>query len=522
MSLITLKFFIYIAIVAVTYYVCVAKYRWVVLFCANMGFFLSSSDGLQGKERLGLLCVFIVMTLVTWIAAIGIKKITSEKICKLITVVTIVALLFTLIAYKETAFFITNAGLLERFTGLSLGFAAPDWSAPLGISYFTLILIGYLLDVRWGHIPEPQKNPLKMLAFTGYFPHMVSGPFTRYNDVKDTLFSEIQFRFKNIWFGIQRIIWGVFKVLVISTRLSVIVENIYDVQLLPTEQNHLTGFVIIAGALLYVLNVYMNFSGSMDIVIGVSEIFGIPLAENFKRPFAATSLSEVWRRWHITLGLWLKDYVMYPTQKGLTSKFGKKSKQVFGKKAGKDIILYVSMLVVWFGVGFWHGGAWKFIFGSGLFFFVMIVGGLLLTPLFNKLIACLQINTETRSWRWFQRIRTVLLFSFSVSFGRAASLTVGLQMWKSAFTGLVDNFNNAPITIAKQMCSGLKLQDLMLIIIPLVIVFTIHHLQEKHGSIRSGLCKHKILNVILIFLLLSFTLWFGGMDGKIDFIYGNF
>jgi hypothetical protein len=213
---------------------------------------------------------------------------------------------------------------------------------------------------------------------------------------------------------------------------------------------------------------------------------------------------------------------MYPLQKELTTKLGKKAKQFFGKKAGKDIILYISMFAVWFSVGFWHGGSWKYIFGSGLFFFFMIVGGLILEPFFSKLILYLKINTETIFWRWFQRMRTVLLFSFSVSFGRAVSLTDGLKMWKSAFTGIADNFKIAPLTIARQMKSGLSLQDLVLILIGMVVIFVISHLQERYGSIRVLLKKHTALNITLVIALFVFTFWVGGMDGKIDFMYGNF
>jgi D-alanyl-lipoteichoic acid acyltransferase DltB (MBOAT superfamily) len=483
---------------------------------ASIGFFLSNSS-------VALFSVFCAMSLVTWGAALAIRTVRAEKLRTGITAVTIVALAATLILYKEIAFVVVNSRILAKITGLDIGLTMPEWIAPLGISYFTLILIGYLLDVRWGTIDKPQKNPLKFLLFAGYFPHMVSGPFSRYNDMNETLLGDVRFSLKNVWFGLQRVIWGVFKVLVISTRLSVLVSAIYDPQSMPIveiSEHQLSGSTaIVAGALLYVLTVYMNFSGSMDIVIGVSEMLGIPLAENFRRPFSATSLSEVWRKWHMTLGLWLKDYVMYPVQKALTSRFGKRAKKLFGKKAGKDIILYTAMFVVWFCVGFWHGGSWKYICASGLFFFVMIVGGLILDPVFQSLIKLLHINTKCNSWRLFQRVRTVVLFSMSVSFGRAESLTVGLQMWKNALL----NPDISVIFDGTLLDMGLALKDIVFVVIALTVVFAVSHLQEHIGSMRVWLNKQNILfRIVAIGALLAFTFLAGGMDNRVDFIYGNF
>jgi D-alanyl-lipoteichoic acid acyltransferase DltB (MBOAT superfamily) len=514
MGIVSLKFFIFIAITLITYYFCPPKSRWIVLLAANVGFFLANSS-------VALFGIFVAMSLVTWVAALGVKSAHTERLKTAVTAVTVLALMATLIMYKEISFFIVNSHLLERVSDISLGWTMPDWIAPLGISYFALILIGYLLDVRWGTIDKPQGNPLKMLLFAGYFPHMTSGPFTRYNDVKDTLLlGDVRYHFGSVYRGVQRIIWGVFKVLIISTRLSVLVDTIYNAQLLPQGENHYAGLPVIVGAMLYVLNVYMNFSGSMDIVIGISEMFGIPLAENFQRPFSATSLSEVWRRWHMTLGFFLKDYVLYPTLKsGWLNKIRIFCKKRFGKKAARDIPTYIGMLITWFCVGFWHGGSWKYICASGLFFFVMIVGGLILSPLFKRIIKMLRINTECFSWRGFQRVRTFCLFSLSVSFGRAASLTVGLKMWQSVFTTVNASF----FSYGSLLNLGLTKDDLLFVFAGLAVVFWVSHLQQRYGSVRDLLAEQNIvfrIGVVVVFVFL--IVYIGGIDNKIDFIYGNF
>jgi D-alanyl-lipoteichoic acid acyltransferase DltB (MBOAT superfamily) len=272
----------------------------------------------------------------------------------------------------------------------------------------------------------------------------------------------------------------------------------------------------------------MNFSGSMDIVIGVSDMFGVPLAENFQRPFSATSLSEVWRKWHMTLGFWLKDYVMYPTQKALTSHFGKTAKKIFGKKVGKDVILYTAMLVVWFCVGLWHGGSWKYIFGSGLFFFMMIVSGLMLEPLFKRLIKCFHINIDSVVWRLFQRTRTLLLFAFSVSFGRSDYFMGGLHMWRNAFQGFDFTIFTSEVW-QNIVINDMGLTDIADFIplaaitaISVLIVFAVSCFQERFGSFRVLMKKSLPLNIFIIIVLLVATFCIGGFDNSVDLIYGNF
>jgi D-alanyl-lipoteichoic acid acyltransferase DltB (MBOAT superfamily) len=352
---------------------------------------------------------------------------------------------------------------------------------------------------------------------------MTSGPFTRYNDIKDALFGgEVRWSLERLQFGLQRFLWGLFKKLVVAERLAIIVGTIYDTKPLPLQEDIYVGLMVVLGAFAYVALLYMDFSGCMDMVIGVSEMLGIPLAENFRRPFSATSLSEIWRKWHITLGLWLKDYIMYPLQKTLTARVGGKFKQWFGKKIGKDLVLYFSMLVLWFGVGFWHGGSWKYICASGLFFFVMIVGGMILQPVFDLIVRILRIDTTAYSWTLFGRVRSFCLFAMSVSFGRRESLTDGLRAWKTVFTDwnpwvLVDD------TIFRL---GLDRKDFDVMVLGLVAVVVVSMLQEHYGSVRQLIAKQNLVFRWIVYLALLFAVLIFGCYGPgynpADFIYGGF
>jgi len=491
------------------------------LLAASIGFFLASSG-------LALLGVFMVMTLITWGAAIIIGDLKSENVKKAVAAMTVAGLVIVLVLYKEISFFVVNGRIFERLTGIYIGWEIPAWAAPLGISYFTLILVGYLLDVSWGTVKAPQKNPLKMLLFAGYFPQLASGPISRYNLMQGSLYEGRELSCRSIWRGLQRVIWGTFKVLCVSTRLSVFVSAIYDAQ--ATPGNPFIGLAFVYGAVLYVWTVYMNFSGAMDIVIGVSEMFGITLPENFERPFGGKSLSELWRRWHMTLGFFMKDYVLYRTLKSAwLNKIRMSVKNRFGKKAANNIPTYIGMFIVWFCVGFWHGGTYKFIFGSGLFFFIMIVGGLMLQPLFDLLMRLLHINTEWFFWRLFQQLRTFLLFAFSVSFGRAESFGAGLDIWKRAIfePNLSSLFDFREMAAYIVRYTGLDAAEAGLMLAyafgGLFLAFLVSFLQEKFGSLRALQGKTVLaLNIAATVLLLFATLWIGGFDNRVDLIYGNF
>ncbi|MDR2659423.1 MAG: hypothetical protein LBC27_05465 [Spirochaetaceae bacterium] len=492
------------------------KIRSYIPFAASVFFYIYSSSVVSFTIMLG-------MSVFVWAGALGLEKYSKHK--KAITVSVIAIMAIILMVYKENLFFINNGNWLLSILGIEKRIPAPNWVAPLGISYFTFILLGYFIDVSWGKY-KAERNPIKVMFFACYFPQMVSGPFTRYNEIGETLFTGHKFNYDKFTFGIQRFLWGLFKVIVVSERLAKIVSQIY-----ATYSEIGGGFVLI-GAISYAAQLYSNFSGSMDIILGVSEMLGIKLPENFLQPFNSRSLSEVWQRWHITLGFWLKDYVMYPVRRALGKKFGKKLKAKLGKKAGQDIVLYISMLVTWFCVGFWHGGSWKYICSSGLFFFVMIVGGLLLRPLFDKLKKMLKINTEAWSWHLFESVRSFLLFMFSVSFGRAVDLTDGFLFWKTGLTNIKANFLDLLYSMFDKTIwdkIGIDEKEIIVLAISLVLILIVSTLQlssAEKGGIRERLAKQNIVYRWLVWLVLLFAIVIFGCYGPgydpAAFIYAGF
>ena len=345
---------------------------------------------------------------------------------------------------------------------------------------------------------------------------IISGPILRYRDVEQELYAPHKFDYHKFTYGLQRMLWGFFKKLVIAERLAVVVNTIYG------DTDTYRGFYIAIAAIGFAFQLYADFSGGMDIVIGLSEALGIPLAENFDRPFFSRSIQEFWRRWHITLGTWLKDYLFYPLLRsksftGLQADCKKK----FGKKWGKKIATFAAMFILWFAVGMWHGGAWKFIMGSGLIHWAYIVLGEAGEPLWKKLKAWCRVTDNTKWFALWQQIRTFLLVSASFVFFRAASFTDGLHNYRQMFAA----FNPQIFWNGSLLSLGLNGIELVITVVVLFVLLAVSVLQGKK-SIRDRLSAMPIgIRWVLLYIALFsviFLGYYGPGYNAAEFIYRGF
>lgn len=328
---------------------------------------------------------------------------------------------------------IVNIGMLAvlKYTNLvietvgyfreGMFFNRVDWAAPIAISFYTLSIVSYLLDAYWG-VAIVEKNPLKLFLFTSYFPLMVSGPISRNGQLHHQLFEEHRFEYDRVARGFRRIAWGIAKKLVVADRLAPIVSYMFD------NSDRYTGMWVLVAGFTFVIQLYFDFSGCMDIIIGVSSCFGIELQENFEAPMFAKTVQEIWQRWHITLGAWFKNYIMYPLLKtGKMVSFAQVCKKHLGK-SGRKIPTYIAMLIVWMLIGIWHGSSWKYVVGEGGWFWLVITAGQALEPLFKKIRLILHINTENFLWKLICVVRTWIIFSIGMIFFRADSLQSAWHM----------------------------------------------------------------------------------------------
>ena len=512
MNITSLSFFIFVGVAALLYYVVPVKARWVVIMTANLYFLYNSNSWLLNGIWLGC-------ALVTYGATVAVGNIREKKPkgARAITVLAVLTVLGFMLALKDISFFTGIINRVLRLTGLG-GCPTPSFEAPMGISYYSLVWIGYILDVFWGTCPV-EKNPLKFIAFCGYFPTYTSGPIAKYQDIHDSIVVGNKFDYKNLTFGAQRILWGMMKKLIISERLAIVVNTIY------ADTYRYPGAYVWIAMICFAFQLYTDFSGCIDIVIGTAEIFGIKLPENFDLPFLSTTLAEFWRRWHITLGGWLRDYILYPILKSeLMQKIGAKAKKRFGKKTGKKIPTWLGLIVSWFLIGFWHGGQWNYIIGVGLFFGFVIILSEMLTPLFDKLKKLLKINTEVTSYRIFQRVRTFLIFMTGLSFFRAYDgFTYGLVNWKNALTV----YNPWVLYDGSLNNLGLDQHDIyILIVFGLLLAGSglLKHFTKK--SVRELIAQQNIVFRWILYLLLIYAVIIYGCYGvdfdSASFIYQKF
>lgn len=506
MTLTSFSFLCFFALSLVVYYAVPCRFRWVALLVFSAAFFLLSATPwtvvyLLASVVSASLCVRIIAKA---------KQSGQDKKAKWALTVGIVANVGMLAVLKYTNFAIFN---INAIAGTAIEKVA--FPAPLGISFYTLSLVGMLLDCYWG-IAQPDANGLKIGLYIAYWPALTSGPVTRYGEVAPSLYEGHKLDWKNIVFGLERMLWGTFKKLVISAPLGVVVDTIY------ADTATYSGLYIWLAVVLFMLQLYADFSGCMDIILGASECYGVTLPENFRTPFFSRSVQEYWQRWHITVGAWLRDYIMYPIlRSGTWRKMTKWIKKHWGKKAARQIPSYLGMFCVWLAIGLWHGGDWKYVLGTGIWFWLWIVLGQVCEPLAKKVNAFLHIRTDSFCWKLYQSLRTFVLVAVGNMFFRLDSIGSVFSAVGSGFSV----FNPWIFTDGSLYTLGLEQKEFHVTLAALVLLLIVSALQEKE-SVRERIARQNLPFRWLIWLaLLMAVLIFGqygpGYDAA-SFIYANF
>lgn len=374
---------------------------------------------------------------------------------------------------------------------------------PLGISYYTLVMIGYCIDIYREKYPA-DSNFFKFALTIMYFPSLLQGPINRVDALREQLFQEIHWNYFEVKAGLQRVVWGLFKKLVIADRLAIFVNQIYG------DFGNQTGSFLAVGTIAYAIQLYADFSGYMDIAIGISRTFGVKLAENFKCPYFSVSISEFWKKWHITLGDWFKDYLMFPfAMSQIGRNIGKQGQKIFGKQGGKKLTLYLATMLVWFSTGLWHGIEWNFITWGGVYGVIMVLSDFL-EPLFEKIRNRWGITKEKLWFRFFCYVRTFSIVCFADILFRAPGLREAFIIIKKIlFEFQVNQINNAEIWLLK-----LSEPDYRLLAGCLILGF-LFHLQHKKEKSVSVILEQK--NIVLRWILYVGIIWVTFLFG----IYGS-
>lgn len=488
MSYASVEFLLFVLVLVLIYYIFPKKHRYIVLLIGSLIFYYLFS---------GKYIIFILLSsVITYFSGKLIEKYNDKR--KLILTLSILLNLSFLLVLKYNNFF----GDIFRVVGINIPYK--KFILPIGISYYTLETISYLTDIYRKRM-KAENNYLKVLLFLVYFPQIVEGPIANYSRLSKTLFNTERFNYDNFVSSFVLIGWGFVKKLVIADRAGIFVSKVFE--------NNYGGILLVIGVILYTLQIYADFSGCIDIVSGVSELFGVKLDENFKRPFFSKSIQEFWRRWHITLGTWLKEYVFYPVSLSkINMKLNLKLMKMKSKYLSKFIITAFPLFFVWFFNGMWHGTSFKYVV-YGLYYYVLMMIGILLEPILKKIISIFKVNTEVWSYKFFQAIRTILIVCFGMFLFRVDSFAqMGVMLHSKESTALFS--------------LGLKKADFALLIVGIFIMLIVGVMQEFNINIREELQKQNLIFKWLVYYIIIFSIIIFGIYGKgydaASFIYGGF
>ncbi len=531
MSFVSMDFALFVTVALILFYVVPKKWQWVVLLVASYVFYAQN----DAKD----LIYIIVTTVTTYICAALIdksfaaqkaylsenkdilskdeKKQYKAKVKKVQKryLISCLVLNFGILAYLKYANISIAYINLFRLTY----FGSTDFIPfirvllPLGISFYTFQSMGYLIDIYYGKY-ERQRNLFRFALYVSFFPQIVQGPISRFGKLAETLYGEKSFDWARIRSGFYRIIWGLFKKLVIADRLSAFVSSVM------TAKEAYPGLYILLAVFFYSMQIYGDFSGGIDVAIGVSEMFGVVLPENFERPFFSKSISEYWQRWHITLGTWFKDYIFYPLSLNKTIiRISKKVREKGAETIGKRIPIYIPMFFVWALTGMWHGSEMRYVVW-GLFNFVFIVLGTELEPVSKYITTGFKLDERSFLMRAYRVTKTFALMSFLRLFDINADTTEAFKAFRLCFTG----WRSFDITRVYEELS-LPREDFIVAVIAVCLLFVLSLLQRK-GSVRKRIFSYPVpVQWVILSALIVIVSVFGyygpGYDAG-SFIYGAF
>lgn len=499
MSFTTFRFALFTAALLLIYYRLPGKWQWTALLAGSWCFYLAA-----GTEYLFFL---LFTTLTTYAAAMVMAKKQSsvdKKAAKQKNKPWMIACL------------VLNFGILAVCKGYLLKPSASgplsflSLGLPLGISFYMFQSMGYVVDVYRGTV-KAERNPLKLALFVSYFPQLIQGPISKYGQLAPQLFAPHPYDGKAVSFGLQRILWGCFKKLVIADRMAAAV--------IALKAPEYTGAAFLVLTVFYAVQIYADFTGGIDMALGLSQTLGITLPENFIRPFFSKNIAEYWRRWHITLGVWMKDYIFYPISVSAPMRrLSKAARAKFGD-FGKRLPVYAASFATWFVTGIWHGLTPNFVLW-GMLNCIVIVVSEELAPLYRKFHARFHLKEK----RWYGGFEMARMF-FLMDLIRACDLFPNVGDYFQRIGSLFTAFHFRILWDGTLLNLGLTALDYGILLGGAVLMFTVSLAQEKKGRIRELLWARPVLRYALIFGLFLVILLMGrygvGYDAS-SFIYNQF
>ena len=405
--------FLFLPVLLAVYYCPLAKARAV----RNMLLLLASLLFYAWGETL-FVFVMLASILINWALTLAMMHSSHKKAFLTTAVVWNVALLFV---FKYLAFAARNIAALLP----ALAIPRFEIALPIGISFFTFQAMSYVFDVYYEKTPA-QKSFLGLALYISLFPQLVAGPIVRYSSIQAQIVGREESPTLLIN-GIIRFVIGLSKKTLLANTIARIADKVFG-----SELATLSPSAAWIGCLAYFFQIYFDFSGYSDMAIGLGQMFGFHFDENFNYPYLSRTIGEFWRRWHISLGSWFRDYLFYPVLRKLNDGIGKRLRKRGHKTAAKNIPLALALLLVWFTTGLWHGANWTFVI-FGLWHGLFIILETLTEKRSAKIKKTLRITDSALWFKTFQTLRTMLIVLVGHVFFRSESISSALTFARRMF-----------------------------------------------------------------------------------------
>lgn len=497
MSFNSVDYLVFFPIVVLLYFVMPRKARMYWLLIASYYFYMS------WNVKYGLL--ILLTTVVTyacglslsWVGrrCVGRKRRSFKGAAVAASLIVNLGLLFY---FKYTNFAIDNINAVFQKAGIAVRCPDFDIVLPVGISFFIFQAIGYTIDVYRDEI-QAEKNPFRYALFVSFFPQLVAGPIERSKNLLAQLRGNPEFDVDDAKDGLLTMAYGLFMKIAVADNIAAVIDPVFKA---PDSQS---GLMLLTATVLFAFQIYCDFNGYTQIAIGSARVLGFKLNQNFDAPYMGRSVKDFWRRWHISLTSWFRDYVYVP---------------LGGSRKGK-VRKQMNTMIVFLCSGLWHGAAWHYVAWGGLNGLFSVLEDVS-RPVRDKIERKLSVDRGAFMYRALQRIVTFVLIDFTWLFFRAASFRTALQMLKR----IKNDFRLAWFIDFGFVGAFSSSYVLMTVMVPLLIIMAIDILKYCGKDIKAAIFRQQIVFRWIIYAGIMLALLYWGLYGtgyeQTQFIYFQF
>lgn len=476
----SIDFLIFFVIVTAIYFLINHKYRWALLLAASCYFYISFIPV--------YILILAALILIDYSLGIAIEKSTGRKKRFYLTL-SILSMCTILFIFKYFNFFNTNFSALARFLHWNYSIQALSLILPVGLSFHTFQSLSYVIEVYRGK-QKAERNLGIYALYVMFYPQLVAGPIERPQNLIHQFYEEHKFDIKKITEGLQLMLWGFFLKVVIADRAALIVNPVYN------NIQAYSGIPLIIATYLFAFQIFCDFAGYSLIAIGCARVMGFKLMDNFKRPYFAKSIPEFWRRWHISLSTWFRDYVYFP----------------LGGSRVKKSRIYFNLFIVFLISGLWHGAAWTFLIWGSLHGLYMVTS-ISTSNYRERLVSKIRLNKIPKIYSLIKILITFNLTSFGWIFFRANSFSDAIYIVTHLFSDWNLNFLRSSVIFNRV--------NLIIIFFFILFMELVHFVQEKKG-IRPIFYKLPAYIRIFLYYLIIMIILLSGVFNKTQFIYFQF